>query len=214
MRRELNLKGWYFVPSSQPGDLGEILASLGSVVSRERDGKAYRDLFVYSREEAPLHSMSSIAGKGLQPRHTDAAFCPQPPRYIALQCLEPGEAPCPTHVWPLNVEVLMCDQPDILTGSYWVARGGSNSPFYCSVMEIQHGQVRIRFEPFCMRPRSGVLCAIAEAEQALQRFTDQIDFFWELGDLLIIDNWRCLHARGNGADKSPSRHLRRWSIGG
>jgi len=64
-----------------------------------------------------------------------------------------------------------------------------------------------------MRPIDGRIQTVDEISQALDNYSQRFSFEWDLGSMLIVDNWRCLHARGRGGDKAPSRRLRRWSIG-
>ena len=206
-QQDLDTNGWCLIPPVAAITIADVLSPLGPISSGQCDLKPY------SRESAPRGSMSSVVGTDKQPMHTDAAYRPQPPRYIALQCVDPGEAPCPTHVWTLNLGPLSKDRPDILTKTTWIAHGQGHVPFYCSIMDTLGGRVRVRFDPLCMRPMSGANKTIAEAQEFLDFYSKRIDFDWDRGALLIIDNWRCLHARGNGASGAPSRRLRRWTIG-
>lgn len=209
---ELKTNGWLHMPSALATSPVAILSALGTVIP-SRDGLLHRDLIPLKRDSAPPASMSSKTGPGEQPMHTDAAFCLSPPRYIAFQCLEPGESSCPTNVWVLDLARLERDRPTILAGSDWVAHGGGYPPFYCSVMEVRRGEARVRFDPFCMRPICRRVDAIDEVKQALGHYSQHFSFEWKTGSMLVIDNWRCLHARGSGGEKAPSRRLRRWNIG-
>jgi hypothetical protein len=206
--------GWaWFEPSLHP-DPCIILANLGPIIPSRRQSADYHDIRVYRREDAPPFSMSAIIGTGPQPMHTDGAHLPEPPRHIALQCINPGEAPCPTHVWSLDFERLSSKMPDFLTRPMWIARsGGTSSPFYCAILDRIHCQLRVRFDACCMAPIGGRAASFQEAEEELNVYARRYDFEWQKGALLIIDNWRCLHARGVGAHISPSRLLRRWTIG-
>jgi Taurine catabolism dioxygenase TauD, TfdA family len=148
-----------------------------------------------------------------QPMHTDAAYFPIPPRYIMFECIEPGETACQTHVWTFDWNKLLKDQPDILVQPGWIARGERKAPFNCQVLTTtSNGRKFLRFDPLCMTPPSNLVNTAAVSD-ALCRYANRINFSWRKGDILIVDNWRCLHARGVGADRAPSRRLRRWSIG-
>lgn len=208
---ELSARGWCYIPApaNEPED---ILAALGPILSL-RSGSSYHDLIPYDKESAPPFSMSATIGTDAQPMHTDAAYYPLPPRYVALQCLETGKTPCPTHVWTADLARLRIERPQILTKPIWVAQGGSAPAFYCSVMEIQFGEIRLRFDAFCMRAVAGGSQTVAEAQQVLNSYLQPFTVDWTQGALLIIDNWRCLHARGNGGDRARSRRLRRWYLG-
>ena len=173
----------------------------------------FRDLIPYDRASAPRNSMSSITGKDKQPFHTDAAFDPQPPRYVVLYCLDPGEADCPTNLLSVDLasKDVACDSR--LRRQFWIFRGGGNSSFYAPILEIVDGQYRLRFDPLCMRPASQDQITKMQVEALLKENSRSASVWWKRGDLLIIDNWRCLHARGKGAENTPSRLLRRWMIG-
>jgi hypothetical protein len=210
--RELHGSGcWFSASLSAPPPI-DFLPALGPLIL-SRDRASHRDLVVYSRASAPLASMSARTGEDGQPMHTDGAYDPCPPRYIVFQCLDPGEAACPTNVMILDVDRLSKDRPRALAEMNWVAHGGGQRPFYCPVMDILRGEVRVRFDPLCMRPIHRDADAIDEVIEALCRYSDRVSFGWRRGATLIVDNWRCLHARGHGARGALSRRLRRWSIG-
>jgi hypothetical protein len=113
----------------------------------------------------------------------------------------------------LDLERLRTDRPARLLETVWIARGGGNRPFYCFAMEAQCGRVRIRFDPLCMRPASECRGTVEAVEAVLDSYSSRIEFAWKRRSMLVIDNWRCLHARGDGAADAPTRLLRRWSIG-
>lgn len=210
---DLKLRGWGWLSCSAGFKPEGILEKFGPLLPLGIDGATYRDLKPYTKDAAPRGSMSSITGASAQPMHTDAAYNPQPPRYIALYCLEVGEAQCPTHVWSLDLARLQQDRPSVLCQADWVVHGGGNAPFYCSIVDFRDADARIRFDPLCMRSVSRHGVTVETARDSLLEYAERVDFSWERGALLIIDNWRTLHARGEGAEKAPSRRVRRWSIG-
>jgi hypothetical protein len=209
---ELGTNGWMFIPADLVTRPSDIFSPLGRPIP-SRNGGLYHDLAPYTKAAAPRASTSASTGTDRQPMHTDAAFDPSPPRYIVFQCLDPGEASCPTQVWSLDVERLERDRPPILTRTDWVSHGGGLRPFYCSIMDVRHGGIRIRFDSLCMRHIRGRNRAANEAEEVLGSYSAFFSFEWKRGSMLIVDNWRCLHARGKGGEQAPSRRLRRWSIG-
>jgi Taurine catabolism dioxygenase TauD, TfdA family len=212
LKLALKNAGWCSISPPIARNLPELIKSLGPLLPRGRGKSGYSDLKPYSRATAPPASMSAITGTSAQPAHTDGAYLPSPPRYVALQCLDTGEAPCPTVVWPVDVSRLQRDRPRLLTRAGWVARGGGHPPFYCSAMETSNVGFRLRFDPLCMRAPAGYERGVNEAWEILKLYLTPIEFAWERGSALVIDNWRCLHARGEGANRAPSRLLRRWTI--
>src|SRR5260370_1228647 len=98
-RQRLRLHGWCLIPPAMATVPTDMLATLGPVLPTPQTGANHHDLKAYNRDSAPPASMSAITGTEAQPMHTDAAYYHLPPHFIALQCLEPGEAYCPTQVW-------------------------------------------------------------------------------------------------------------------
>jgi Taurine catabolism dioxygenase TauD, TfdA family len=212
MYPQLKENGWAVISPELANDVPEIIRALGPITPPTRGEFEYRDLVPYDIASAPQWSMSSIVGTGEQPMHTDCAYHPTPPRFVALHCLCVGECPCSTHLWVADLGSMLKDRPKPLADPKWVFQGGGHSSFYCSIMEVRGGEVRMRFDPLCMRLPSAGPPPTDEAQSTLRRYTQHLIFEWQQGSTLVIDNWRCLHARGAGAEKSPSRKLRRWGI--
>jgi alpha-ketoglutarate-dependent taurine dioxygenase len=213
MRQQLLLDGWCVIPSALTATPKELLAGLGTLARLHPTRACHQDLRPYDKNSAPSGSMSATIGTDAQPMHTDGAYYHLPPHYIALQCLEPGEAYCPTHVWALDLARLGRESAAILTRPDWVARGGGFAPFYCPILEKQGGIMRIRFDPLCMHSALIASHALEELQKTLERCSQKVEIEWKWGSFLIVDNWRCLHARGDGAARAPARRLRRWMIG-
>ena len=119
--------GWCWIPPALISSPTDIFTDLGMLLPTRKGGDTFYDLRPYSVEKAPLASMSAVTGTNRQPRHTDGAYYPRPPHYIALQCLNAGEALCPTQIWPLDALRLARDRPSILTDPTWITRGGGNT---------------------------------------------------------------------------------------
>lgn len=211
LTEQLHRQGYAWLPHGTDRMPSDVAKSLGPLTI-SRDGRDYHDLRPYSCENAPPTSMSAVTGAGPQPPHTDGAFVAEPHRYVALLCLDPGEVSCPTHVWALDLDRLAADRPPLISQVIWLARGGSH-PFYCTVLDVRNGRPRIRFDEICMAIPDAQPETTIAARTCLQSYAQRCDFDWEQGAMLIVDNWRCLHARGSGAHLAPSRRLRRWNIG-
>jgi hypothetical protein len=211
--RELNLNGWCVIESSLSDDTSKMLSALGPIVPSRQLSLDSVDLKPYEKNDAPRLSMSENTGTGSQPMHTDAAYYALPPRYIALQCIDPGEATCPTLVNSIDLTELTNNHREMLSRPDWIVNDFRHSPFYCSILDVYQGFVRLRFDPICMHPAGRSRQTCEEAMEIFDIYSQCTSIEWECGKLLLIDNWCCLHARGNGADKAPSRRLRRWQIG-
>lgn len=85
--------------------------------------------------------------------------------------------------------------------------------FYSQVLSLRlGGESWIRFDPCCMAPVEPIQNAVADTLATLRRYATPVEIEWSAGDLLLIDNWRCLHHRSD-ASRSLSRVLRRWELG-
>jgi hypothetical protein len=209
-RQDVLQAGWCLVPFVAPEEISAFLDRLLPSASVQRH---YRDLKPHDKCSAPPASMSAITGTSAQPLHTDGAYHHVPPHYIALQCLNPGEAYCPTWILAPNLHRLRREGPSFLTKPNWVCRGYDLEPFYCPILDAPNGVLRLRFDPLCMRPINTRSVTMDETQRTIKNFSKGAEVGWKRGSLLIIDNWCCVHARGVGAAQAPSRRLRRWYIG-
>jgi hypothetical protein len=79
--------------------------------------------------------------------------------------------------------------------------------FYASM--IDKWRPFLRVDPACMEPTD------SDGTEAMNLFASQrvlgssIRFDWTVGSILIIDNWRMLHGRGNEAEADTERRLLR-----
>lgn len=190
----------------------DIAFTLGPIVPNQRTGSSYTDLAPYSKPDAPPGSMSSMIGKDAQPMHSDGAHTPVPPHYLVFECLEPGNGQCPTHIWAIDLEAIISDRDPLLVSPQWVF-GRKDRGFYSSIVQRKLLAPRIRFDPLCMTPAAFSNSSLVEAGKLIDLHSRRFSIEWTTGAILIIDNRRCLHARGPGSEGSPTRKLRRWQVG-
>jgi alpha-ketoglutarate-dependent taurine dioxygenase len=210
VRRE----GWAWIPAAAGADIDRLAPAIGPVM-KSRTGEIRKSLLPYSIETAPRRSMSAVTGTGPQPMHTDGAYFRNPPRYVMLRCESPGESQCCTNLWSLDQNALVATRAKSLLRPGWIARGGGRRlAFYTQVLNrTQNGRFFVRFDPCCMTPPYSDKGQIQEVVTVLEGYSDIREFKWFRGKVLVIDNWRCLHGRGVGAEGSPGRRLERWLIG-
>lgn len=203
-------RGWYYLEKAelQDSEAGKYL--MDTVVRQNAD---YRDLSPLEKADARPGSMSAMVGKDAQPMHTDGAYLHLPPRYTVLMCMNPGETDCPTTLWTMNFFLLKEAEKMGLYKPLWVWGDGINPLFYAPIIETYNGTMRVRFDELCMQSY-GNTPTPQDVGSFINVASEGADITWSEGSVLIIDNWRCLHARGWGADSSPSRVLRRWYLRG
>lgn len=211
--RELNECGLTAFTNPSPSALGELFVRLDRRWTGNPFEQGFQELAPIPQAAARPGSMSAFTGAGAQPMHTDAAYLASPPRYLVLECVDPGETPCRTEAWVTNQTKLLEDRPHLLTDPKWVFLGGGQSRFYSPVLDTVFGIARIRFDPCCMSAAYENKTGLSEVSGILASYTRQVSFEWTLRAFLIIDNWRCMHARGVGGESAPSRRLRRWYLG-
>lgn len=195
--------------STRARDIG---LALGPIMPNQRTGSSHADLVPYSKSDAPPGSMSSMVGKNAQPIHSDGAHTSVPPHYLIFECLEPGSEECPTHIWAIDLDKIIADRNPLLVAPQWVF-GSKDRGFYSSIVQRKLSTSRIRFDPLCMTPAAFCRSSLVEAESLIGSYSSKFSIDWIAGAILIVDNWRCLHARGSGAEGSPTRKLRRWQVG-
>jgi hypothetical protein len=115
----------------------------------------------------------------------------------------------------LDWDELLAYRDDTLSRPGWIVRAGGRQPaFYAQVLNRGFGsRLFIRFDPCCMTPPNHDQFAVKEALQALEACAITQNISWIDGSAVLFDNWRCLHGRGLGAERSPGRRLKRWLIG-
>jgi hypothetical protein len=104
---------------------------------------------------------------------------------------------------------LNASQSSMLRSTPFRVSNGRNS-FFSTI--LSKSRPFIRFDPGCMTPTT------KDGEKALAVFARQAwpghveTFHWKMGKILIIDNWRVLHGRGNVVRPDSDRKLLRISI--
>ncbi|MCK1705336.1 TauD/TfdA family dioxygenase [Bradyrhizobium sp. 146] len=190
-------------------DLLALSRWLGEPVSG-RKRAAVESLRLLSREAAHPRSLSAIHGQQAFPMHTDGAHHVCPPRFLVIACRSPGKADVPTLLTRFSNLALTEDEARQCEAGTFLVRNGRRS-FYASITD--RAREFIRFDQGCMTPVTREAAAALEAMRARLSGCEKVEVHWREGDVLIIDNWRVLHGRGQLAPfASPDRHLQRVSI--
>ena len=210
----LAVNGWTHCLASLRLPVADLVRALGYAGSKIQPLPMAKDLRPRDTGGARPGSMSSKIGLSEQPFHTDGAFRITPPRHLIFECLDPGEVLCSTEIWALNWVRLIHDRPTILREPPWLVRQSRSAAFYTQVLACTGttGGL-IRFDPCCMVPVQEAVEVGRETMAAIECYSRLVQIDWAIGDVLVIDNWRCLHRRAD-ATRSPSRCLRRWELGG
>jgi hypothetical protein len=212
---ELFLRGWTsysFGATSDSGLTAELITlanQLGTPVA-SRTGRQLCDKLCPT--DAKLAKPNSLSGKyslGEFPYHSDTAHWLIPCRFVVLACLSPGAANRPTFL--LDTQRLPLDEAkrNLLYRAPFRIRNGKNSFFGTILSKSRHF---VRCDPGCMIPID------VDAEQALavfskERWPSYVEkIVWTKGRVVIIDNWRVLHARGSAKSLDQDRILFRTLV--
>ncbi len=147
------------------------------------------------RASATPNTYSGIYGLNNFPFHTDLAHWPRPPRYLLLRCLI-GYPEVPTLLLDGH-EIFTSQMKGVLTRAIFRPRrplDGKISLFrLCEPVEEDY---RLRWDDVFLRPVSPVGVIARERMQELLANASPLKIFLvNPGDVLLIDNWRMLHAR-------------------
>ncbi|GAA3528012.1 hypothetical protein AFL01nite_02800 [Aeromicrobium flavum] len=153
--------------------------------------------------EAPRRSLSAKYGMGPQPLHTDGAHLPHPPDIVILSASSPSAVP--TMLRRFSGAGNTASSLDDLEHGLFLVDDGSTR-FLSPVLS----RGRYRYDPGCMTPADTLARrAAAQFDQAL---TSATPFEWsEPNQVLVLDNRRVLHARGD-ATSHPERELKRMAF--
>ena len=193
MKNQLSENGFVFMPSYQTNSTTEDVArALGRPLTPWIGGLVQN---LVPRASATPNTYSGIYGLNNFPFHTDLAHWPRPPRYLLLRCL----IGCPEVATLLldGHEIFTSQMRDVLTRAIFKPRrplDGKISLFrLCEPVEEDY---RFRWDDVFLRPASPVGVIARERMQELLANASPLKIFLvNPGDVLLIDNWRMLHAR-------------------
>jgi hypothetical protein len=174
---------------------------LGGVTTSRRNPLPLRRIRPVTSAAAPSNTLSSRYGNGAFPLHTECAFWREPPTFIALLCENRGTG---------NRETTLAI-PGRLSCSLWTDPWevfGARPRFLCTVATNGKRGTEIRFDGDCMKPAARLQTGPVFSELT------QHGIRWAEQDVLVLDNRRCLHGRGDGSSFDENRVLVRMLIGG
>jgi alpha-ketoglutarate-dependent taurine dioxygenase len=213
-KEHLNSFGW--IKMNQPGlsklELLHLSEKLGKGIPSRKNGKLVEELSPCDKENANSKSLSELYGIGYFPLHTDTAYWKTPARYIILYAVNPGIEQRPTLLLDSNKILLVKDVSKRIINSVFKVVNGRNS-FLCNALEETSENIRrIRFDQGCMHPTTNNSKIVyEELIEIIQNSKPEV-ILWEEGDLLVIDNWRVLHGRGEVNNNDNDRILYRITI--
>lgn len=204
LRENISRHGWSLVEfRGNQNEYLQFASQFGKPRASRLNGPLVDRLSPLSQHESKRNSMSAAFGLGAFPFHTDAAYFRIPPRYMLLRMA--GSSACERHT-------LVKDFGDVIASGMlrrdvWLVNGGRDR-FYTPIVDedIIAGRLVFRFDPCCMRPVHDFFESERVVQDAIQQAKD-VAIKWAPGLLLILDNWRVLHARGEAPQSDDSGRL-------
>lgn len=207
--------GCIFMEGFEPGKpSAEIAPMFGKVLSVWDDDDPVQELVPIDQNVAPPNTYSGIFGRDRFPFHTDLAHWRDPPRYLMLRCVK-GYLDIPTPVIDGH-DLVQAIGPDLLNRALVKPRRPRGGSFSMLTLREPEGDrpALIRWDEVYLKPASKL------GEQAISRMKVEIDrrqaienALVQPGDMMIIDNWRMLHARAPVPAEREDRMIERTYLG-
>jgi alpha-ketoglutarate-dependent taurine dioxygenase len=209
--RELSRNGYAVTRAKNEGAVLSIAERLGTPLREQRDSRVYRLISPTTAEASLANTLSSRYGLGSFPFHTDTAYWLKPARFLLLHCVNPGSGARPTLLLDTARWRLRAAESRLLTRGLWITAGAR--PFLATVLSPIFGGFDIRYDVDCMRPAatSGEEAGALIRRKIRASHTAQVD--WIPRMLLVIDNRRLLHSRGDADAPDMNRQLGRVLVG-
>ena len=195
--KDLEEKGWATWPAESK-DAEHIQSALVSIAHDLGQPISAKNGFV--EEVSPHHkedgNPNSLSGKydlDYFPLHCDTSHWTMPCRYVLLACKNTGDIPVSLKLLDTRDINLSPSDKILALSSVFLIKNGRKS-FYSSI--LSSGRDFIRLDPGFMQ----ALDKNGERAMEIYSYTKQNSIIkeanWQVGDILIIDNWRVLHGRG------------------
>ena len=209
--------GYVFLPGWRPSDTTIAVGRrTGSVVDisallSRNDIPIVQTLRPQRRTDAPKSRYSGVFGLHEFPLHSDLAHWVVPPHYVMLRCQE-GSSTVVTRLLASSAIASVAGIP-VLRGALARQRRGSRGGMPCmlSLLFRVGNMAGFRWDPLFLVPMN---------EAGKQVAAVMKDYTWapsqtvsltleEVGDTLILDNWRFLHGRSKVPAGEQTRRLER-----
>jgi hypothetical protein len=208
--KQIDQVGWCEIRARNGSTLQEELLRIGKllgtpVIHRKSLG-ILQELIPTDSQCGFPSSLSAKYSTGCFPLHVDTAHWLTPCRYLILGCLKEGQSNRDTVVVNFNKIDMSGEEHNMLMNTPFKVRNGRNS-FYGTVLS-KEGEF-IRYDPGCMTPARKCPVNIESIFSYERSAHLESRIRWESGKIVVIDNWRMLHGRGERTEEGTDRILYR-----
>lgn len=200
------------IPGLIEEELIAISKQIGIPVETRSGAKVVDHLSPKEEKDAHENSLSRNHGLNSFPLHTDTAYFKIPVRYILLYSINPGSGDRPTYLYDAknlfnHAKELRFELANVL---FKVINGRYS--FLTTIYNCDQSKHFFRLDRDCMKATSSEGTELLTKINNLICPRDLYEVKWNIGDLLILDNWRFLHGRGDSKMIDNDRLLFRVSI--
>lgn len=208
LKESIDFDGFAFIQACEPKVPTEKLLSLIANLEDYSNEGPVHTLTPKCAQTSKRNTYSGVFGLDAFPLHTDLAHWQVPPRYFALRCIS-GSKYVETKLLDSRILIsqfgVNCLENEIVMPRKKIR--GMNRAF--SIFE--QSKNIFRWDEVFLKPclRASRFEEIAKCISIMPTRNIKLS---EYGDLLLVDNWRMLHGRGNVTQAGLSRVIDRVYI--
>ena len=210
VQTHLDSSGFYFGTEWNDLDALNLAHALGRPTPDFGDPDPVRRVSPQEAAEARTNTLSARHGLGAFPFHTETAYWPNPARYLLLHCIHPGAGRRPTLV--LDSSQWHLSRADSRRLSTEVFKTVGRKVFLSTLLDSRTPYPAWRFDPECMLPITRGAAQALRFATTLINDSSTLEVDWTPNSVLVIDNHRCLHARGVAQRIDKDRILARMLV--
>jgi L-asparagine oxygenase len=185
----------------------EIARSIGTIVQIPGTSLVQK-LHVRDRSEAGLNVYSGNFGRSEFPLHSDFSHLLIPPRYILLRALVP--AAVSTYVIRSDKLTVRLSTNTLQRALFIPRKRIRGKLSLLRALQKVDGQSLFRWDPLFLNPANQEAEVIKDLFNCSREWAPIDEFYLRSRDeVLLIDNWNCLHGRGSVLPESAERILER-----
>lgn len=212
IREEIASRGYAFIQAHGLAmNTIAVAAALGQPLTPWKGGLVQE---LVPRANATPNTYSGIYGLDRFPFHTDLAHWRVPPRYLMLRCIK-GYAEVPTLLVDGHA-LIATDLVDMLTRAIFKPRRPIDGAItLLRLCEATDAGYRLRWDEVFLKPASKIGEIVDQRIRDYLAHSDPISIsLSEPADMLLIDNWRMLHARSPISVDQQDRKIERIYLEG
>lgn len=214
IKEQIEINGYAFIPKWIPEEKTLNIANFCGEIFSFNNILGYQSIPEVQQLKPKNKSIqpnlySSHFGLDYFPLHTDLAHWPTPPRYLMLRCIK-GCSSVKTHILPFNKILNDLQNLSVNRAIFSTRSDNNNSILLPMTFNTNKNITFYRWDPLFLLPINSVAKDIQAYFKRVE-FADQIlDFeLLNVGDTLIIDNFKNLHGRSEVSSLELSRIIER-----